>query len=202
MTTSLDAYIQILQTKLIGFLNDYIELLDNSDTILYRTFTFPDAIPITQNIDQKGSIDEIQHKIHDVEVLQIRMPIVASMKAGKSTIINALIGSEFLPTRTEPMTALPTAVVLKIGESHTDDISPAQLILEDETLKALENLQSGVIKILKENFRDDKELDTLLLSNPHLFQTTKALRDDEKHHVELRKQVRGQRTSSRYAYFY
>ncbi len=90
------------------------------------------------------------------------MPIIASMKAGKSTIINAFIGSEFLPARTEAMTALPTAVVLKLGESHTKDTSPAQLILEDETLKALQDLQSNVITILKQKFHDDKELDTLL----------------------------------------
>jgi hypothetical protein len=190
MTAPPDGYIQRLQTQLIKFLEDYIKLLNASDTVLYRTFTFTDAIPITQNIDQKESIDEIQRKIHDVQVLQIRMPIVASMKAGKSTIINALIGNEFLPTRTEAMTAVPTAVFLKLGESHTDDTSSAQLVLEDETLKALQNLQSSVIEILKENFRDDTELNTRFLYNPHLIQTAKALRDDQESKLNLQNKLK------------
>ena len=65
--------------------------------------------------DPKGVDHEIavltMHQ-HSVENLELVMPIVAPMKAGKSTLINAIVGYELLPTRAHPMTTLPTRIVL------------------------------------------------------------------------------------------
>lgn len=167
-----------LQEKLTGFLNNYVTLLNDADTILYKTFTYPDPIQMTQDIDLAETLDEIQLKIQDVQELQIRMPIVAPMKAGKSTIINALIGGEYLPTRSDAMTALPTAIILKLGEPCNQDICLPKLILENETNNAIENLQSIVTEMLRNNFKDDQCLETLLFSNTHLIKTAKTLRDN------------------------
>ncbi|MBS9782475.1 MAG: dynamin family protein [Arcobacter sp.] len=38
------------------------------------------------------------------------MAVVGTMKAGKSTTINAIVGREILPNRNRPMTALPTLI--------------------------------------------------------------------------------------------
>ena len=133
-------------------------------------------IPVKQDIDRQESINEIKRKIEDV-------------KAGKSTIINALIGGEFLPTRPEAMTALPIAVVLKLGETQVDGTSSAQLVLEDATVEALRNLRSATVKILKESFSDEKQLELAFHSNPHLVQTAKTLRDDQSTECHLQNRV-------------
>lgn len=55
---------------------------------------------------------QIASKKHDVEKLELVMSIVAPMKAGKSTIINAIVGFDLLPSRAAAMTTFPTEIVL------------------------------------------------------------------------------------------
>lgn len=54
---------------------------------------------------------EVTQAARQIEDLQLKMVIVAPMKAGKSTIINALIGQELLPSRNTSMTILPTEII-------------------------------------------------------------------------------------------
>ena len=58
------------------------------------------------------------------------MPIVAPMKAGKSTLINAIIGYPLLPARANPMTTLPTKIKLVDGL----DVDQPELALADSTI--------------------------------------------------------------------
>lgn len=46
-------------------------------------------------------------KLVDLEMV---LAVVGTMKAGKSTTINAIVGTEVLPNRNRPMTALPTLI--------------------------------------------------------------------------------------------
>ncbi len=45
-----------------------------------------------------------------VDKLDMVLAVVGTMKAGKSTCINAIVGREILPNRNRPMTALPTII--------------------------------------------------------------------------------------------
>ncbi|WP_238005248.1 dynamin family protein [Dactylosporangium sp. AC04546] len=45
------------------------------------------------------------------ERLELRMPIIAPMKAGKSTLISAIVGTDIMPARALAMTSLPTQIV-------------------------------------------------------------------------------------------
>lgn len=45
-----------------------------------------------------------------LERLELVLAVVGTMKAGKSTTINAIVGTEVLPNRNRPMTALPTLI--------------------------------------------------------------------------------------------
>ncbi len=47
---------------------------------------------------------------HKLEHLDMVLAVVGTMKAGKSTSINAIVGAEVLPNRNRPMTALPTLI--------------------------------------------------------------------------------------------
>lgn len=51
-----------------------------------------------------------------VERLEMTLAVVGTMKAGKSTSINAIIGREVLPNRNRPMTTLPTVIRHKVGQ--------------------------------------------------------------------------------------
>ncbi|MGF1478089.1 MAG: dynamin family protein [Cyanophyceae cyanobacterium] len=54
---------------------------------------------------------EIAQAARNVADLELRMAVVAPMKAGKSTIVNSIVGQELLPSRNTAMTMLPTEIV-------------------------------------------------------------------------------------------
>jgi len=69
-----------------------------------------------------GFADQLESAaLHGVELL---VPVIAPLKAGKSTLINAILGETILPTRPLPSTYLPTRVVF----GHT--AAGAQPLLE------------------------------------------------------------------------
>jgi len=55
-------------------------------------------------------------EVSKVEGLEMTLAVVGTMKAGKSTTINAIIGREVLPNRNRPMTTLPTVIRHKKGQ--------------------------------------------------------------------------------------
>ncbi|CAF1556939.1 unnamed protein product, partial [Didymodactylos carnosus] len=69
-----------------------------------------------------------------VEKLEVRMAIVGTMKAGKSTILNAIMGYELLPSRNTAMTTLPTEMSFS---RHTEQ---PQLILKSELITTINNI--------------------------------------------------------------
>lgn len=66
----------------------------------------------------------IENEIIKVKNLELRMAIAAPMKAGKSTIINAIVGQDILPSRNAAMTTLPTEIVF------SKDVSEPKLKLQ------------------------------------------------------------------------
>lgn len=59
--------------------------------------------------------DILNNEITKVQNLELVVAVVGTMKAGKSTTINAIVGMEVLPNRSEAMTTLPTAIRHKVG---------------------------------------------------------------------------------------
>lgn len=54
--------------------------------------------------------DVLNNELRKITRLEMVLAIVGTMKAGKSTTINAIVGTEVLPNRNRPMTALPTLI--------------------------------------------------------------------------------------------
>ncbi len=52
----------------------------------------------------------LNNELRKISRLEMVLAIVGTMKAGKSTTINAIVGTEVLPNRNRPMTALPTLI--------------------------------------------------------------------------------------------
>ena len=55
-------------------------------------------------------LEVLRGELSKLAKLDLVLAIVGTMKAGKSTAINAIVGTEVLPTRNRPMTALPTLI--------------------------------------------------------------------------------------------
>lgn len=61
----------------------------------------------------KKTLDNEEIKLENLEYV---IAVVGTVKAGKSTTINAIIGKEVLPHRTEAMTTLPTLITHVLGQ--------------------------------------------------------------------------------------
>lgn len=66
-------------------------------------------------------LDGESHKLNNLDMV---LAVVGTMKAGKSTSINAIVGAEVLPNRNRPMTALPTLI------RHTPGVLQPRLMFE------------------------------------------------------------------------
>ncbi|MFC1405168.1 MULTISPECIES: dynamin family protein [Streptacidiphilus] len=68
----------------------------------------------------EGSVQAMEHQLEAVREGELRMAVVAPMKAGKSTLVNSIVGYEFLPARAAAMTTLPTRIVLERQATDTE----------------------------------------------------------------------------------
>lgn len=88
-----------------------------------------------QTFDKKSIIKNIEvldGERKKLENLEMVLAVVGTMKAGKSTTINAIVGTEVLPNRNRPMTALPTLIRHTSGQ-----IDPILLFDNNEPINNL-----------------------------------------------------------------
>ncbi len=121
-----------------------------------------------QTFDRASAVKHIevlageQNKLNELEMV---LAVVGTMKAGKSTTINAIVGTEVLPNRNRPMTALPTLIRHTPGQIEPvlkfDNDQPIHILMDTlrNSLKKPEN--SSAIKELARN-SDMKEIITLI----------------------------------------
>ncbi|MDD4929900.1 MAG: dynamin family protein [Gallionella sp.] len=88
-------------------------------------------------------------KLNELEMV---LAVVGTMKAGKSTSINAIVGTEVLPNRNRPMTALPTLI-----RHTTGQIEPILKFDNDRPIHTLMGLLRNSLK-KPENAAAIKEL--------------------------------------------
>ncbi|MCE5285814.1 MAG: dynamin family protein [Pelosinus sp.] len=77
------------------------------------------------NCDEQGNLSEnsikhwtnvIKDEAYKVKRSEVTFVVIGTMKSGKSTTINAIIGNELLPNRNQPMTILPTIITHCAGK--------------------------------------------------------------------------------------
>ncbi|MDO7925406.1 dynamin family protein [Pseudomonas sp. KFB-139] len=85
-------------------------------------------------------IDYLEGELLKVGELKMVLAVVGTMKAGKSTTINAIVGHEVLPNRNRPMTALPTLI------EHTP--GQAKPVLELKNCKPINDLIAQLGKVI------------------------------------------------------
>ncbi|VXD08702.1 conserved hypothetical protein [Enterobacterales bacterium 8AC] len=104
--------------------------------------------------------DTLLDELHKLTREEMVLAVVGTMKSGKSTTINAIVGTEVLPNRNRPMTALPTLIRHTQGQrepvlhfAHTAPIntlirklaaccdSEAERLLDDDLCELLAHIR-------------------------------------------------------------
>lgn len=117
---------------------DVIDLLEQVKILMNRASTVLDADGVSKKYTQFEP--QVSDEINKVKNLELRMAVVAPMKAGKSTIVNATVGQEILPSRNSAMTTLPTEVIFDAEVTQPVLILSEQLVkLFQDTLSSLRN---------------------------------------------------------------
>jgi hypothetical protein len=89
------------------------ELRKDSTELLTQTIDRMQEAQRTIRRDAKPyskGVRDLKEQLRKLNDLELRMAVVAPMKAGKSTIVNALVGENLLPARTAAMTTIPTEI--------------------------------------------------------------------------------------------
>lgn len=95
-----------------------------------------------------------------LEKFEMVVAVVGTMKAGKSTTINAIVGREILPNRNAPMTAIPTLIKHSHGQKQPcltfaeKARQPAQQLVQDLRKQFQKKQYAQVL----ENLKLDKDL--------------------------------------------
>lgn len=139
------------------------ELLKKYATITNRIKKCLDFHMYNDREDQKSTSvftnieKSIDQEIENIDRFELRMAVVAPMKSGKSTIINALIGDNILPTRGNAMTTLPTEIVFN------RDIEQPTLVLTKEAIDLIVQFQYKIQGSLNQ-----EDIRSLLDNQSHL----------------------------------
>ncbi|TAE99417.1 MAG: hypothetical protein EAZ78_22265 [Oscillatoriales cyanobacterium] len=136
--------VQDLQRQVIALLQEVSTLMGRASKELKSEDSSENKYQIYQQ--------EIEKEIGRVTDLKLRMAIAAPMNAGKSKIINAIIGQELLPSSATAMTTLPTEIVLK--ENAAEAILKLSPGICEAFKKALDAIrlkieQQGMEEVLK-----------------------------------------------------
>lgn len=162
-----ESNISLLRDEAQRLLNEEIKLLEQ---IQGTPNVLAEQSGSAQTLDVKSlpkAIEQLQGENLKLESLDLVLAVVGTMKAGKSTTINAIVGMEVLPNRNRPMTALPTLI------RHTPGVIEPRLIFSNtapvnqlmkELAKKLPKASAEVINELSLN-NDMKELLSRIKNN-------------------------------------
>ncbi len=114
----------------------------------------------TRGVEAQHSM--LNNELRKITRLEMVLAIVGTMKAGKSTTINAIVGTEVLPNRNRPMTALPTLIRHTPGQKepvlHFAHVAPIDTLMK-QLQEKLSNHDRGK---LTQRLEVDKDMNVLL----------------------------------------
>lgn len=134
--------------------------------------------------------DTLNNELRKITRLEMVLAIVGTMKAGKSTTINAIVGTEVLPNRNRPMTALPTLIRHTPGQKepglHFIHVEPIERLMHelqdklshvDRTKLALKLEMDKDMNALLERIIGGVAFEKHYLGAQPIFQCLKSLND-------------------------
>ena len=112
--------------RLLRFQIDLLEDMGKDPQVVARRQSQPEQTFTWE--DMPKDLEVLRGELSKVENLELVLAVAGTMKAGKSTTINAIVGTEVLPSRNVPMTALPTLIRHKPGQAEPvlvlDNVGP------------------------------------------------------------------------------
>ncbi|MFE9477211.1 dynamin family protein [Streptomyces spororaveus] len=120
---------------------DAVELIDQVVQVLSQAQEL--ELSWSGHVDgEAGAVAAMRQEWEAVRGGELRMSVVAPMKAGKSTLVNAIVGYELLPARAAAMTTLPTRIVLdrrltetELAEQGADAFRPVLDLREQDAVR-------------------------------------------------------------------
>ncbi len=146
---------QIHQTTLLDVQDQTLSLLKTSSNLISEVINNKN-VHVSNGIVNEKYLDTaystLKNEYQKAENLEMVIAVVGTMKAGKSSTINAIVGHEVLPNRNYPMTALPT-VVRHVKGKKTPYLSFSNnlpvITLSKEVAKKIDALTSEEINEFK-----------------------------------------------------
>ncbi len=168
MVGTVKSQIANLQPNIQDLQADACDLLKDISKLMNRA---KNDLSIDNSGEKYGEFQKsVEAAINTVENLELRMAIVAPMKAGKSTIINAIVGQDLLPSRNAAMTTIPTKISLN------NEIKEPQLILDKDTLTVLKNSWQNLQQEI--NTLGKKRTKERINQYPHLLDLTTEIQNN------------------------
>ena len=109
--------------------SNILKIKTETEKIVYEILESSKKINFTEKDENIKTMENELLKLKNEEFI---ISMVGTMKAGKSTTINAIVGQEILPSRVEAMTTLPTLIthikgkvepVLKLNKSYINTLN-------------------------------------------------------------------------------
>lgn len=149
-----ESNIDLLRTEAQRLLKEEVKLLDKIKETPNLLGEKSDCAQTLDIASLPKAIEQLKGENYKLENLDLVLAVVGTMKAGKSTTINAIVGMEVLPNRNRPMTALPTLIRHTRGVTeprltfnNTDPVN--QLI--NSLSKRIPSTSSEIIADIKSN---------------------------------------------------
>ena len=159
----------VTRERFLKALNDITTLVTSINHLLDQTD------PVGPPNNMQIILNDLNFIYSNVKYLELRMCIIAPMKAGKSTIINAILGQNILPTRNAAMTVIPTEVVLQAVKQNGNAEEPS-LLMDKELIEQIKAMQQE-IRVDLANSRTLEDLKRKLPEHTHLVSTAEQIRD-------------------------
>lgn len=117
--------------------------LNNASDILPKIVdVFKNVSDLVEKTNCEDKVREKTRKFAEATNEQIPICVVGNYSSGKSTFINALIGTEILPSKAKPVTGR----VYKISNSSNKDVANISFVYDDHQVKITMSSHSGDVE--------------------------------------------------------
>jgi GTP-binding protein EngB required for normal cell division len=114
-------------------LSDRIETVDPAVAALHRSLEEVAALADERGFGELAG--EARRAAEPLEAGEIRIVVLGQFKRGKSSVLNALLGREILPTGVVPLTTVPTFLrtgrpartIIRYSDGREEEVSPEEL---------------------------------------------------------------------------
>ena len=158
-----------LQREALRLLKQQIDLIEDMTAVENLIVAEKDDRE-KQSFSPESARDDIEvlgDEIKKLEKLVLVVAVVGTMKAGKSTVINAIAGTEVLPARNRAMTAVPTLIKHKASADAP--------VLRFENHRPVNDLVGRLRDALKEGTSEG--LTSKISSDPHFKDLVNFVKD-------------------------